>query len=652
MKLTQRLILTKFKIREKITGLLVFYFLIALTAIGFTLFVSWQLEGGAAAINDAGKERMRTYRIAFLLTQYAQQPADVLEREIRAEVEHFEKTLAELQHGNPQRPLFVPDDPLIHARMQELQDGWTQDIKPLVESLLSQPAGIERGQQLADYRGAIERFVEQIDALVAMVESSNARATTQLRSIQIALMVVALLGTILLDYIFSLLLVRPVQQLNQGLQRMGQADFSVRLPVTRNDELGELARGFNQMAEKLQDLYATLEQRVASKTRRLDLKNRELGALYEVASFLNSSTATAPLCDSVLDRMIALMEAAGGVVRLTDPKGEQLQIVAARGVSASFLADETVLDIGACICGEVARDGTAVSSDFSSTQPAIMLHACSRENIRAVAAVPIRSNQRVLGTLNLFFGSMRILPPTEVRLLESVGLQLGIAIENQRLVAREREMAVSEERNLLAQELHDSIAQSLAFLNIQVQLLQDDLSHSKVADAMQVLEQIRAGVQESYDDVRELLVHFRTRLEHADLESAISSALKKFEAQTAILTAFQRQGPTPDMAPEHVLQILHILQESLSNIRKHAAASRVEVVLDTRGPCSLSVQDDGCGFDDSRAVGENHVGINIMRERANRFGGHFSITSAPGSGTRVVLSWEPAPISTREPSTA
>jgi hypothetical protein len=82
--------LAKLKIREKITGLLVFYFLIAMTAIGFTLFVSWQLEGGAAAINDAGKERMRTYRIAFLLTQHAQQATPLLENDIRQEVRRFD----------------------------------------------------------------------------------------------------------------------------------------------------------------------------------------------------------------------------------------------------------------------------------------------------------------------------------------------------------------------------------------------------------------------------------------------------------------------------------------------------------------------------------------------------------------------------------
>ena len=77
----------------------------------------------------------------------------------------------------------------------------------------------------------------------------------------------------------------------------------------------------------------------------------------------------------------------------------------------------------------------------------------------------------------------------------------SIEIKNKELAALDKEMAVSEERNLLAQELHDSIAQSLAFLNIQVQLLQDDLQKDQIAEAMKTLAQIREGVQESYDAV-------------------------------------------------------------------------------------------------------------------------------------------------------
>lgn len=638
----------KLKIREKITGLLVFYFLCALIAISSTLYVSWKLEGGAAAINDAGRERMRSYRIAYLLGQQVHYPSPDLEHALTQEMVFFENTLVELQNGNPQRPLFVPEDAIIKEQMNQLRSSWYNTMKPGIQKILDTPATLQKDTLLTNYRPMMESFVKELDELVFLMEKNSAHYTTMLRYIQIALMVVALLGTIFLDYIFSLLLVRPVQRINQGLQSMGKADFSVRLPASTNDELGEVAQGFNQMAEKLQNLYTTLEQRVAQKTNSIKVKNRELGALYKVAAFLSSSTSAEPLCESVLKQMMDLTGARGGIVRLTDPKGEQLHVVAAEGVSKAFVENENYLSVGSCICGEVAQNGIAVSSDLKTPRQ----QSCNKEKFRAVSAIPIRSNQRLIGSLNLLFNVERILPPAEIKLLESVGLHLGVAIENQRLVAREREMAVSEERNLLAQELHDSIAQSLAFLNIQVQLLQNDLNNENIAEALQVVDQIREGVQESYDDVRELLVHFRTRLKHADLEGAIANALKKFEGQVGISTSFEYSGPTMDLPPEHALQILHIVHESLSNIRKHSTATQVSVELRTEGECRLTIKDNGKGFNIDEKNDDTHVGIYIMRERAHRFGGELSISSATNQGTVVSLSWQPVSIITEQRITA
>jgi len=388
----------------------------------------------------------------------------------------------------------------------------------------------------------------------------------------------------------------------------------------------------------LQNLYVTLEQRVEEKSHSVKVKNRELAALYDVAAFFNSSTATEPLCGIVLEKLSALVGANDGLVRLIDHTGKQLKIVATRGVSQSFLAEERCLAVGACLCGDVALNGGVVNSDLSiPTTPPAQLYACKRDGFQAVVTVPIRSKQRVLGMFNLFFKEPRTLPPSEIRLLESVGQQLGIAIENQRLVAREKEMAVSEERNLLAQELHDSIAQSLAFLNIQVQLLRNDLQQGKITTALQGVEQIREGVQESYDDVRELLVHFRTRISEADLETAVRSALEKFEGQTGISTSFLYCGTVPEFPPEHVLQAMHIVQESLSNVRKHAKASRVDVELRCDQECSLIIRDDGTGFDPARDVGDTHIGLGIMRERAHRIDAILTLESTPGQGTRVCL---------------
>ncbi len=629
--------LSGLKLQEKITGLLAFYFLVAMVAISSTLYVSWRLEGGAAAINDAGSERMRSYRIAFMLAQQVQYPSVELRHDIETEVAQFDKVLLELDRGDPQRPLSLPKDDEVRVQMGKFKQSWQADIKPRIERILNISQQAEQEKMLAEYRFALKNFVNSVNDLVAMIERSNAHATTLLRSIQIGLTILALAGTVLLMSLFSLMVVRPVNSLREGIQRMGKADFGVRLEVSSRDEFGELAEGFNQMADKLQDLYATLEQRVEEKSHSIEVKNRELAALYDVAAFLNSSTATEPLCDIVLDKLSTLIGAHDGVIRLVDTKGEKMQIVASRGVSKSFLAKETCLAVGDCLCGEVASDGIAVSSNFSTLLTRPQLYMCKRDGFQAVVAVPIRSKQQVMGILNLFFETPRILPPSEIRLLESVGQHLGVAIENQRLVAREKEMAVSEERNLLAQELHDSIAQSLAFLNIQIQLLHNDLQEGEITIAMQSLEQIRKGVQESYDDVRELLVHFRTRVGSADMETAVRSALEKFEGQTGICATFSHRGAVPDLPPEHVLQAMHIVHESLSNVRKHAKASRVDVELVCEGECVLYISDNGIGFDTAYDAGNTHVGLSIMRERAYRIGAKLALESKAGHGTRVRL---------------
>jgi two-component system nitrate/nitrite sensor histidine kinase NarX len=214
-----------------------------------------------------------------------------------------------------------------------------------------------------------------------------------------------------------------------------------------------------------------------------------------------------------------------------------------------------------------------------------------------------------------------------------------VVIENLHLVVREKERAVSEERNLLAQELHDSIAQALAFLNLQAQMLQESLGRGHLEAAAAELALMREGIQESYDNVRELLVHFRIRVDHAELDDAIRNALEKFEGQTGLRTSFSKLGDGGAPTPASTIQVLHILQEALSNVRKHAAATAVEVTM-TNGPeFSIAVRDNGRGFDPGRLAedGGSHVGVGIMRERAHRIGARLDLDAAPGRGTCVTL---------------
>ena len=266
-----------------------------------------------------------------------------------------------------------------------------------------------------------------------------------------------------------------------------------------------------------------------------------------------------------------------------------------------------------------------------------------------MATFPVVAKQQVLGVYNLFYRESRATTNEERHMLATLGQHLGVAIETLRLASRDRELAIAEERNLLAQELHDSIAQALAFLNLQTQMLRQAQNERDHGETVRILDEIQAGVQESYADVRELLVHFRTRVAEGDVEHGIRTLLARFERQTGVRTEFQAAGAAVPLAPDDQLQVMHILQEAISNVRKHARATRVEVRL-ARGPdYAVTVRDNGCGFDDARSRGDavDHVGLRIMAERAERIGGRVSVRSRPGGGTEVRLHLAVAP---REPA--
>lgn len=630
------------KLSRKIVGMLVVFFVVALSAIGLTLYLSWQLEGVAAAINDAGSQRMRTYRIALLMARDA--PADRLAVERR----RFDKVLDDLRRGDPERPLSPPGSAEIAERLDSVARSWEGEIRPLLSDYQAGDAELRR-QTVRRFDAALEGFVAQINELVLAMEHSYAGQTNLLRTAQAALVLLAVVGTTLLISFFIRLVIRPVNVLHACMRRMTGSDLSVRVPIASDDELGGLARGFNQMAEHLQFAYGTLEERIAAETRSLAQRNRELGILYEATAFLSEPAPLPALCEGFLWHIRRALGADAGAVRLFSPDTEKLHLMAHEGLSPEFVANEAALDCSDCLCGEVQQAGTPLVFATVDPPPGMKMRTCIRDGFATAAAFSIMYDRQRLGVFNLYYRTPRQMSAPEEHLLETLGQHLGVAIENQRLKRRERELAVSEERNLLAQELHDSIAQGLAFLNLQVQLLQDSLKRSRVDEALQTAGQLREGVQESYDHVRELLVHFRTRVHQSDLDSAIQEALAKFEEQTGIATGFERIGTAHPLASGDEIQVMHIIQEALSNIRKHARAGHVQVVVRRDGGgLEVQVEDDGVGFDpdtDPRTRSERHVGLKIMHERALRIGGECRITSRPGGGTCVTLS---LPAETRE----
>lgn len=626
------------RLSTRIVVVLVGFLLLALSAIGATLWLSWQLEGAGAAINETGSLRKQEYRLAMLLGRETHTPGAGFDLAIRAQIASIDATMALIAQGDPQRPLGLPPTAEVRQSFAEVSDRWRREIRPLALRVL-EARDEQRVPSLRRFLAVVDGYVTQIDDIVRLIESDNEMRTFWLRSSQLALMALGVSGTVALVYMMFSLIVRPVERLHAGMRSMADANFGVRLEVDSKDEFGQLAAGFNQMADRLERVYGNLEEKVTEKTSALEDQNRELALLYDSAAFLQTRQTLEPMCEGFLERILRYFGAEGGSVRLVETGNEKVHLVVQQGLPADMADAERCMPLGDCLCGAAALEQRP-AVHWLREMPDASRSACARSGFGTVSVFQIFDQDQHLGVFSLHFQGERLFTERERALLDTLGRLLGTAIENLRLAAREREMAISEERNMVARGLHDSIAQGLNFLNLQVQMLDDSLRQGQQQEAAEIVPALRAGVKESYEDVRELLQNFRSRMEEDDLNSALRKAVRKFRDQTGIDASFSAGGSGGlPFSREEQLQILFIAQEALSNIRKHARADEVNVRVKDGQDFSLSISDNGVGFDTeaSRADGSDHVGLHIMSERARQINADLTVSSRRGAGTTVHL---------------
>jgi signal transduction histidine kinase len=293
-----------------------------------------------------------------------------------------------------------------------------------------------------------------------------------------------------------------------------------------------------------------------------------------------------------------------------------------------------------------AASGPREILDPTGGQPGDDVHRFLRgSRASALLQAPLRRGDVTIGTLAVSRPEARALRIGDAETLSSLASQAAIAIENDRLQTELRELAVRDERERIARELHDGLAQVLGYVNTKSQAVEELLAADRVPEARNQLAELAAAARSIYVDVREAILGLSSPVAPAGgLVAALRAYGRRFAeaSKLAVRVDATAAAGQLDLDPAVDDEVFRIVREALTNVRKHAAASRVAIRLTVQDEqLVVEIEDDGRGFDSvtvgARPEGRTRLGLAGIRERAAAAGGRVEWRSAPGGGTIVHL---------------
>ncbi len=498
----------------------------------------------------------------------------------------------------------------------------------------------DQGYHVGDIRGGLS-------VMVPMTEADRALAQNRLMLILSAFTIITLvMGGMYIQLRHTV--ITPIKRLTEIAEAISRGDYHVRCQVNTGDELETLGNTINHMVASIARYQNALHAQVERRT-------QELATIANIALTASEAKPLNVLLHEALRKVKEVVRAKGGAICLC--LEDHIDFVAMIDLPPTVrhcLQDETMQK---AVRQFIQASNQAISiPDLAHVTPDPVsrpLLSCFLENgqYHSMLAVPLRSRQRTLGFILLFHPKPRYFSEETAQFLTSVGNQLGVAVQNAQYHEQVAQLAMLEERQRIARELHDSIAQTLGWLSLKLEMVREDLNRASPAAIRQDLDTMQQVVREAIYDVRESILALRQDPSQR-LVPAVGAWIADFRRRTGLDVEFQVTDQNPYVSPIIEVEAFRIVQEALTNVRKHAHAKHARVEFHIRQDgLELIVEDDGQGFSLEHIQTSQHFGLRIMQERAESLGGTFHIQSEPGKGTRVYvhLPLYPTPSSERRP---
>jgi len=371
---------------------------------------------------------------------------------------------------------------------------------------------------------------------------------------------------------------------------------------------------------------------------RLERHNEELLALHGAGVDVTAELSLDVVLNKVVERARTLAGARYGALSVVNADGS-IQTFITSGVTREERAHIGAPPVGHGLLGVVLNEGERLRLPDIGKDPRSYGFPPNHPVMHSLLAVPITCKGPFVG--NLYLSEKQDggeFSESDGQTLERFAVQAAIAIDNAHLHRQVADLAVAQERLRIAHEMHDGIAQVLGYVNTKVQAAIEYIRREKTEEGLEQLRELAAAAREAYSDVRESIVDLRTLPGPTrSLDDVLREYVDRWKEQTEVNTELVVDGDL-GMPNGIELQVVRIIQESLTNVRKHARATTARIEVRRRNDMLLiTVSDDGVGLEQagrSRSVFPR-FGLSTMRERAESIGGTFSIEGAPGAGTVV-----------------